>query len=78
MPSLLLKLAPYIALVVILIGSYTVGHIKGNASCQIKDAKQETVAIKKDGDNYDTIHLKDSQLADPAFELRVAQFLRAK
>lgn len=75
--ALLLKLLPYIALVTILIGSYAVGHIKGTAACQIKDANKETVAIKKDGENYDKINFKDSQLSDPALDKRIDKFVRS-
>ena len=76
--AMLLKLLPYIAVVVIFFAGVAIGYTKGSASAQIKDAKQETTAIKKDGDNYDAIKLKDSQLSDPDFELRVHKFLRTK
>ncbi len=77
MPTILLRLLPYIAAVALLAGAYAVGHVKGTASCQVKDATKETTAIKKDGDNHDTIDFKDHQLSDPALDKRVDKFVRS-
>ena len=76
--AMLLKLLPYIAIVVIILGSYTVGHIKGTTACQIKNAKQETTAIINDGVTHDKIEFKDSQLSDPDLDKLLSRWVRAK
>lgn len=76
MPSLLLKLLPYIVAVLIVAGAYATGHVKGTASCEVKDADKETTAIVKE----DAAHAKieEKVMALPATDLdkRLSVWLR--
>jgi hypothetical protein len=74
--ALLLKLLPYIAIIVIIGGSYTVGHVRGNAECQVKNSALQTSSIQKDETSHDKIEFKNSQLADPAVDAAISKFVR--
>ncbi len=76
MYSLLKPFLPYIAIALLLVGIYTVGHIKGTSSCEIKNAKAQETAAEKDIQNHDNIEKKIMSLPDSDLDKRLARWLR--
>lgn len=74
--NLLLKALPYIAAVLIVVGAYTVGHIKGTATCEIKNASAQATAVVKGDENHDRIESKVMALPDAALRQRLSRWMR--
>jgi len=67
---------PYIAAVLLLLGVYTIGHIKGSSSCEVKHAKAVSVAIQKESQHHEEVKKKVMRLSDPDLDKRLSKWLR--
>ena len=73
---ILIKLLPYIAAVMLLVGAYTVGHVKGNASCEIKKDETAIAAVQKGDETHAKIQKNVMALPDAALNKRMQQWFR--
>lgn len=72
----MINLLPYLAVFLILISVYSIGHVKGNASCEIKNAKSEQAAVIKGVEAYGNIEKKVIGLSDSDLDKRLSEWVR--
>ncbi len=71
-----IKFLPEIAAVLMLVGAYTVGHIKGNASCEINAEKTIQAALVKGSRNHERIKQSVMSRGDSVLDNDLAQWLQ--
>ncbi len=69
------KILPYLAAVVLAGSIYTVGHVKGAATCEIKSAKKEAGIAAKGNLNHAESEKKVMQLSVTHLDRDLGQFL---
>lgn len=67
---------PYIAAVLLLVGIFAVGYIKGDSSCEVKHAKGVSVAIQKGVEKHEKIKKQVMALPDADLNKRLLKWLR--
>lgn len=73
---MLLKLLPYLAAFGLLIAVYSIGHVKGNASCEIRSAKKEAAIVVKGEKDHAKIESKVMSLTDRKLDAALGKFMR--
>ena len=71
-----IKLLPYIAALGLLVAAYSIGHIKGNASCEVKNAKSQTIAIIKEDQIHAKVEKKVMSLSDRKLDAALGKWMR--
>lgn len=73
---MIIKFLPYIAAVLLLLGAYTIGHVKGTSSCEIGNAKKEAAIVVKEEQDHAKIKQKVMALPDADLNKRLSRFMR--
>lgn len=73
---MIIKFLPYIAAVLLLLGTYTIGHIKGTSSCEIGNAKKEAAIVVKGEKEHSKIQQNVMTLTDKKLNIGLSRFMR--
>ncbi len=73
---MLIRLSPYLAAFGLLVAVYSIGHIKGTASCEIGNAKKEAAIVVKGEKDHAKIESKVMSLPDAALNKQLSRFMR--
>lgn len=75
-PLFIRPFIPYIAAALLCVIIYSIGHIKGTSSCEIKNAKTETAAVQKGVEDHGKIEAKIMSLSDADLDGRISIWMR--
>lgn len=73
---LIMRFWPYISAVVVCIGIYSLGHMKGTSACEISNAKLETAAAQKGIKEHGKIEKNVMALSDADLDTALMRWLR--
>lgn len=71
-----IKALPYIAAAILAASIYTVGHVKGTSSCEIKSAKKEAGMVAKEEQSHAKIEMRVNSLPDSKLNAALSRFMR--
>lgn len=71
-----IKALPYIAAAILAASIYTVGHVKGTASCEIKSAKSAAGTAANGEQDHAKIEMRVNSLDDKRLNDALSRFMR--